>query len=79
MAKPRRSRRRADRELSGKWLAMIRWRFSSSKTIEGHNKVIIPGEPEVEFENERIKNGIPLLDSVVEDLKSIGNKFNVDL
>ncbi len=62
-------------------LHMDKWikRFSSSKTIEGHNKVIIPGEPEVEFENERIKNGIPLLESVVKDLKSVGNKFNVDL
>ena len=60
---------------------MDKWikRFSSSKTIEGQNKVIIPGEPEIEFENERMKNGIPLLASVVEDLKSVGNKFGIVL
>lgn len=51
--------------------------FKSSKTAEGQKKVIIPGEPEVEFENERMKNGIPLLESVVEDLKTVGNKFGI--
>lgn len=62
-------------------LHMDHWikRFSSSKTIAGHEKVIIPGEPEVEFENERMKNGIPLLESVVEDLKGVGNKLGVAL
>ena len=62
-------------------LHMDNWirRFSSSKTTAGHEKVIIPGEPEVEFENERMKNGIPLLESVVEDLKSVGNKLGVAL
>jgi L-2-hydroxycarboxylate dehydrogenase (NAD+) len=60
-------------------LHMDNWikRFSSSKTTAGHEKVIIPGEPEVEFENERMRNGIPLLESVVEDLKSVGNKFGI--
>jgi len=54
-------------------------RFSSSKTVEGQKRVIIPGEPEIEFKNERMKNGIPLLESVVEDLKSVGNKFGIVL
>lgn len=60
-------------------LHMDNWikRFSSSKTVEGHEKVIIPGEPEVEFENERMKNGIPLLEPVVEDLKSVGDRFGI--
>ena len=58
---------------------MDKWikRFSSSKTIEGQERVIIPGEPEIEFENERMKNGIPLLESVVQDLKSVGKKFGI--
>ena len=62
-------------------LHMDNWirRFSSSKTVEGNDKVIIPGEPEVEFEIERMKNGIPLLESVVADLKSVGNKFDIAL
>ena len=61
-------------------LHMDNWirRFSSSKTAAGHEKVIIPGEPEVEFENERMKNGIPLLESVVEDLKGVGNRFGIE-
>jgi L-2-hydroxycarboxylate dehydrogenase (NAD+) len=58
-----------------KWIQ----RFSSSKTVEGQKRVIIPGEPEVEFEKERMKNGIPLLESVVEDLKSVGSKFGIIL
>lgn len=53
--------------------------FSFSKTIAGKNKVIIPGEPEREFETERMKNGILLLESVVEDLKNVGKKFGVGL
>ncbi len=61
-------------------LHMDNWirRFSSSKPAAGHEKVIIPGEPEVEFENERMKNGIPLLESVVEDLKGVGNRFGIE-
>jgi LDH2 family malate/lactate/ureidoglycolate dehydrogenase len=60
---------------------MDKWikRFSSSNTIEGQNKVYIPGEPEVEFEKERMKNGIQLLESVIEDLKIVGDKFGVAL
>jgi LDH2 family malate/lactate/ureidoglycolate dehydrogenase len=61
-------------------LHMDRWiqRFSSAKTVKGQKRVVIPGEPEVEVEKERMKNGIPLLASVVEDLKSLGNKFGID-
>ena len=56
-----------------KWIS----RFRSAKTIPGEEKVIIPGDPEREMETERMKNGIPLLDAVVEDLKALGNKFEV--
>ena len=62
-------------------LHMDKWiqKFSSSKTVEGHKKVIIPGEPETAFEKERMRNGIPLLESVVNDLKGVGEKFGVEL
>ena len=62
-------------------LHMDKWikRVSSSKTVEGQDRVYIPGEPEIEFEIERMKNGIPLLKSIVEDLKGIGDKFGVVL
>ena len=60
---------------------MDKWikRFSSSNTIEGQERVYIPGEPEVEYEKERMKNGIQLLESVVKDLEAVGNKFGVVL
>jgi LDH2 family malate/lactate/ureidoglycolate dehydrogenase len=60
---------------------MDKWikRFSSSNTVEGQERVYIPGEPEVEFEKERMKNGIQLLESVIEDLKIVGDKFGVAL
>ena len=54
-------------------------RFRSAKTITGQEKVIIPGEPETAMEKERINNGIPIEESVVNDLKELGNKFNVAL
>ncbi len=62
-------------------LHMDKWinRFRSAKTIPGEAKVIIPGDPEREMETERMKNGIPLLPAVVDDLKAIGNKFEVAL
>jgi LDH2 family malate/lactate/ureidoglycolate dehydrogenase len=52
-------------------------RFRKSKTTQGHQKVIIPGDPEREMEMERNQNGIPLLDPVVEDLTALGRKFEV--
>ena len=62
-------------------LHMDKWikRFSDAKTVEGQQKVIIPGEPETEFEKERMANGILLLDAVVEDLRSVGHKFGISL
>lgn len=53
--------------------------FRNCKTIPGEEKVLVPGDPEREMETERMKNGIPLLDVVVNDLKQVGNKFGVEL
>ena len=60
---------------------MDKWirRFRSAKTVEDQPKIIIPGDPEREMERLRIKNGIPLLKPVIEDLKFLGEKFNVQL
>ncbi|MBP6024095.1 Ldh family oxidoreductase [Ferruginibacter sp.] len=52
-------------------------RFRSAKTIEGQERVIIPGDPEREMEAERMISGIPLVDAVVEDLKKMGEKFSL--
>ena len=52
-------------------------RFRKAKTVEREKKVIIPGDPEREMEAERIISGIPLVKSVVEDLKILGQKFSI--
>jgi LDH2 family malate/lactate/ureidoglycolate dehydrogenase len=51
--------------------------FRSAKTIEGEKKVLIPGDPEREMEATRLKEGIPLLDSVVNDLNSLSKRFDI--
>jgi LDH2 family malate/lactate/ureidoglycolate dehydrogenase len=52
-------------------------RFKSAATVDPSQKVIIPGEPELEAETERKKNGIPLVDEVVNDLAGLAKKFGI--
>lgn len=52
-------------------------RFREANTVEGQEKVIIPGDPERELEEIRKKEGIPLLPAVVADLKALGEKMGV--
>ncbi|MBT1696575.1 Ldh family oxidoreductase [Fulvivirgaceae bacterium PWU4] len=52
-------------------------RFRSAKTIDGEPRVLIPGDPEREMSEARTKNGIPLIDKVVEDLVGVASKYNV--
>lgn len=54
-------------------------RFRQAKPTEGNEKVLIPGDPERELEAERRISGIPLLKPVVEDLRSLGDRFGVRL
>ena len=54
-------------------------RFRSAATTPGHEKVIIPGDPERELEAERRVKGIPLLAPVVEDLSQLGDRFGIKL
>jgi len=51
--------------------------FRNAKPIKGEEKVLVPGDPEREFETERIKNGIPLLQAVIDDLKQLGVGFSL--
>jgi len=53
--------------------------FRNCRTIPGEEKVLVPGDPEREFEVERMNNGIPLLEIVVEDLKKLGEKLSLNL
>jgi L-2-hydroxycarboxylate dehydrogenase (NAD+) len=53
--------------------------FRNCKTIPGEEKVLVPGDPEREFEVERSKNGIPLVDSVINDLRNLADKLLISL
>ncbi len=53
-------------------------RFRNATPAQGYNKVLIPGDPEREIEIQRMQEGIPLVDTVVNDLKQVSEKLNVD-
>ena len=52
-------------------------RFRNAATINETNKVIIPGDPERQMDQLRRKEGIPLLDTVVKDLQSLSEQYQV--
>jgi len=51
--------------------------FRNAKAVEG-KKVIIPGDPERLYEAERMQNGVPLMNAVVEDLNKLAEKLGVE-
>lgn len=53
-------------------------RFRNAKTVEGQERVIIPGDPEREISALRTIEGIPLNPKVVEDLRELGKKLKVE-
>ncbi|MVT10771.1 Ldh family oxidoreductase [Chitinophaga tropicalis] len=61
------------KEHMDKWIG----RFRSAAPVTGE-KVLIPGDPEREMEQERRTAGIPLLAPVVKDLKEVAGKFKLD-
>lgn len=56
------------------WIA----RFKAAQTVDPTQKVIIPGEPELEAEQDRKVNGIPLVQAVVDDLNLLAERFGVE-
>ncbi len=60
---------------------MDKWieRFRNTTPINSNNKVLIPGDPERETEIERRQNGIPVVESVVNDLQALAHKYKIDL
>ena len=52
--------------------------FRAAAPVTGQEKVIIPGDPEREIEVERRKNGIPVLPSVIESLKILAERFEIE-
>ncbi len=59
---------------------MDQWirRFRAAEAVDGQ-RVLIPGDPERESEARLRREGIPLLEVVVEGLREVGKKFNVSL
>jgi L-2-hydroxycarboxylate dehydrogenase (NAD+) len=52
-------------------------RFRKARTVQGKERVLIPGDPEREMEQLRRVNGIPLNPKVVDDLVSLGERMSV--
>jgi len=52
--------------------------FRAAATVPGQDRVMIPGDPERESEEERITNGIPLHESVVADLRRVAEEFELN-
>ncbi|MBY0480799.1 MAG: Ldh family oxidoreductase [Chitinophagaceae bacterium] len=52
-------------------------RFRSAVPAPGHEKVLIPGDPEREMEALRIREGVPLVDAVEKDLQIIAKNFGI--
>ncbi len=59
---------------------MDRWigRFRDAEPVSEEQKVLIPGDPERAYEQERAANGIPLHEEVLADLASLADKFGMD-
>jgi LDH2 family malate/lactate/ureidoglycolate dehydrogenase len=60
-------------------LHMDNWikRFRHATPAPGHDKVLIPGDPEREMEAVRLQQGIPLVQPVVDDLNVLAQKLGV--
>jgi LDH2 family malate/lactate/ureidoglycolate dehydrogenase len=54
-------------------------RFRNAKTIEGFDKVLIPGDRSREAEIHNLKNGVIINESVIEELQQLGLKYGVNL
>lgn len=54
-------------------------RFRTATPAPGHEKVLIPGDPEREMETIRMIEGIPINETVYEELDKIGVKFGITL
>lgn len=53
--------------------------FRGATSIEGQQKVIVPGDPEREAQQQRMQQGIPLESSVVKDLQQVADQFSLSL
>ena len=54
-------------------------RFRNATPANGHDKVLIPGDPEREMETVRMAEGIPIVESVIDELIIVGKRFGIVL
>ncbi len=52
-------------------------RFRAAETTADQPRVYVPGDPEREISKQRLQEGIPVLEPVVDDLMSVGKKFGI--
>jgi LDH2 family malate/lactate/ureidoglycolate dehydrogenase len=52
-------------------------RFRSATPVAGFDKVLIPGDPERETEQQRQREGIPLHAAVISDLQTLARRFDL--
>jgi len=59
---------------------MDRWieTFRNAKPAKGHNRVLIPGDPEREKEEVIRKEGVKILPAIQKDLKEIADYFGIE-
>ena len=50
-------------------------RFRKAKPAPGHEKVLIPGDPEREMQELRIREGIPVVEAVLDDLQKLSKNL----
>ncbi len=51
--------------------------FRNARTVAGEKRVMVPGDPEREIQEQRMNEGIPVIEPVVKDLEQLAVKFNV--
>ena len=54
-------------------------RFRQATPVNQAQPVLVPGDPEREYEEIRMKEGIPLVDSVVDDLRQLSDRWGIPL
>ena len=53
--------------------------LKSLPKADGVDEIFVPGEPEDRVYQDRIKNGIPLPEGTIENLRYVANRLEVDL
>ncbi len=53
--------------------------FKNAKPAQGHQEVLIPGEPERRWEKIRMQEGLIVLDNVMDDLKKIASDLQIEM